>query len=274
MLRKLMKHELRASARLMLPLYLVVLLLSVGARFSTAWLNTTPTLSPVLEKLLNLVSILVVMGFVVGLIAVFVVALVLMIQRFRSNLLGDEGYVMFTLPVSPHQLVWSKLLISTLWFAGAAIVDTLALLILVVDQSFFRNLQEILQRVMEDFNSYYAAHGVLVAVELILLCVVAAINLCLEFYTPLSIGHSFDRHKMLLSVVFFFVIQIASQMVGGILLFASTPTLSAANHFMNTQPPEMALHAALWFSILVSVVYSAVLYVINHQMLSKKLNLE
>ena len=274
MLRKLMKHELRASARLMLPLYLVVLLLSVGARFSTAWLDTTPTLSPVLEKLLNLVSILVVMGFVVGLIAVFVVALVLMIQRFRSNLLGDEGYVMFTLPVSPHQLVWSKLLISTLWFAGAAIVDTLALLILVIDQSFFRNLQEILQRVMEDFNSYYAAHGVLVAVEVILLCVVAAINLCLTFYAPLSIGHSFDRHKMLLSVVFFFVIQIASQMVGGILLFASTPTLSAANHFINTQPPEMVLHAALWFSILVSVVYSAVLYVINHQMLSKKLNLE
>ncbi len=274
MLRKLMKHELRATARLMLPLYLVVLLLSVGARFSTAWLDTTPTLSPVLEKLLNLVSILVVMGFVVGLIAVFAVALVLMIQRFRSNLLGDEGYVMFTLPVSPHQLVWSKLLISTLWFAGAAIVDILALLLLVVNQSFLSDLQELLPRLMERFNSYYAAHSVLVAAEVILLCVVVAINLCLEFYAPLSIGHSFDRHKMLLSVVFFFVIQIASQMVGGILLFASTPTLDAANHFMNTQPPEMVLHAALWFSILVSLVYSAVLYVINHVMLSKKLNLE
>lgn len=274
MLRKLMKHELRASARLMLPLYLVVLLLSVGARFSTAWLDTTPTLSPVLEKLLNLVSILVVMGFVVGLIAVFVVALVLMIQRFRSNLLGDEGYVMFTLPVSPHQLVWSKLLISTLWFAGAAIVDTLALLILVVDQSFFRNLQEILQRVLEDFNSYYAAHGVLVAVEVILLCVVAAINLCLEFYTPLSIGHSFDRHKMLLSVVFFFVIQIAAQMVSGVLLLAVRLPMNAVSNFINSQPPEVALHAGLWFVILSIVVYNAVLYVINHQMLSKKLNLE
>lgn len=274
MLRKLMKHELRASARLMLPLYLVVLLLSVGACFSTAWLDTAPTLSPVLEKLLNLVSILVVMGFVVGLIAVFVVALVLMIQRFRSNLLGDEGYVMFTLPVSTHQLVWSKLLISTLWFAGAAIVDILALLILAADQSFFRNLQEILHWMPENFTGYAAAHSVLAVVEVILLCVAVAINLCLEFYTPLSIGHSFDRHKMLLSVVFFFVIQTASQMVGGILLFASTPTLSAANHFMNTQPPEMTLHAALWFAILVTAVYSAVLYVINHQMLSKKLNLE
>ncbi|MDO4515640.1 MAG: hypothetical protein Q4C76_00700 [Bacillota bacterium] len=274
MLRKLMKHELRATARLMLPLYLVVLLLSVGARFSTAWLDTTPTLSPVLEKLLNLVSILVVMGFVVGLIAVFAVALVLMIQRFRSNLLGDEGYVMFTLPVSPHQLVWSKLLISTLWFAGAAIVDTLALLILVVDQSFFRNLQEILQRVLEDFNSYYAAHGVLVAVEVILLCVVAAINLCLEFYAPLSIGHSFDRHKMLLSVVFFFVIQIAAQMAAGILLLAVRLPMNAVSNFINSQPPEVALHAGLWFAILSIVVYNAVLYVINHRMLSRKLNLE
>lgn len=274
MLRKLMKHELRATARLMLPLYLVVLLLSVGARFSTAWLDTAPALSPVLEKLLDLVSILVVMGFVVGLIAVFAAALVMMIQRFRSNLLGDEGYVMFTLPVSPHQLVWSKLLVSTLWFAGAAIVDILALLILAVDQSFFRNLQVILQRVMEDFNSYYAAHSVLVAVELILLCVVAAINLCLVFYAPLSIGHSFDRHKMLLSVVFFFVIQVAAQMVGGILLLAVRLPMNAVSNFINTQPPEVALHAALWFGILSAVVYSAVLYVINHRMLSRKLNLE
>lgn len=274
MLKKLMKHELRATARLMLPLYLVVLLLSVGARFSTAWLDTTPTLSPVLEKLLDLVSILVVMGFVVGLIAVFVVALVLTIQRFRSNLLGDEGYVMFTLPVSTHQLVWSKLIVSTLWFAGAAIVDILAMVILSVNRSFFSDLVDVFPKLLKTYNSYAVAHGALAVVEVFLLCVVLSFTLCLRFYAPMAIGHSFDRHKMLLSVVFFFVIQTASQMVGGILFLVATPLLETVGHALDTAPPEMVLHGGLWFAILAAVVYSAVLYVINHLMLSKKLNLE
>lgn len=274
MLRKLMKHELRATARLMLPLYLVVLLLAVGARFSVTWFLDASTGNRTMNFILDLLGGLMIVGFAVGLVAVFVVALVLMILRFRSNLLGDEGYVMFTLPVSTHQLVWSKLIVSTVWFAGAALVDALALVILAINSAFFTNLGEIFYRVLEKFTAYYAVNGVLMVAELLLLCVMVAINLCLEFYTPLSIGHSFDRHKMFLSVVFFFVIQAVGQFVGGTLLFASAPALDAVSGFMDTLPPEMVLHGGLWFAILATVVYSAVLYVINHLMLSRKLNLE
>ncbi len=274
MLRKLLKHELRATARWMLPLYLIVLILSVGARFSTAWLDTAPDLPPVLAGLLNAVSVVVVMGFSLGLIAVFAAALILMIQRFRSNLLGDEGYVMFTLPVSAHQLVWSKLLVSTLWFAGAAVVDVLAMLILVLNRAFFLDLQELFPALMQYFNSYYAAHGTLIAVEFLLLCVVISFALCLIFYAPLAIGHSFDKHKMLLSVVFFVVIQIAIDLVGSTLLLVSSAGLDHFGDFLAAQSPMAATHAALWVGILMTAVYAAVLYGIDHWMLSKRLNLE
>ena len=40
---------------------------------------------------------------------------------------------MFTLPVSTHQLVWAKLITSVVWFLGAAVIDVLALLALVVN---------------------------------------------------------------------------------------------------------------------------------------------
>ena len=68
--------------------------------------------------------------------------------------------------------------------------------------------------------------------------------------------------------------QIAAQMVSGVLLLAVRLPMNAVSNFINSQPPEVALHAGLWFVILSIVVYNAVLYVINHQMLSKKLNLE
>ena len=67
--------------------------------------------------------------------------------------------------------------------------------------------------------------------EFVLLCLVGCILCCLTFYAPLAIGHSFDRRKMLLSVVFFFVIQIAMEIisvVGANLLFPSMDALADA----------------------------------------------
>ena len=79
---------------------------------------------------------------------------------------------------------------------------------------------------------------------------------------------------MLLSVVFFFVLEAAFQFVGSVLFLVATPLLETVGHALDTAPPEMVLHGGLWFAILATVVYSAVLYVINHLMLSRKLNLE
>lgn len=274
MLRKLMKYELQATARLMLPLYLVVLLLAVGARFATMFLDATLDLPTVLDGVLQFISVLVVIGFVLGLIAAFAAAFVLMIVRFSSNLLGDEGYVMFTLPVSDHQLVWAKLLVSTLWFLGAAVVDVLAGLLLVVDHVFFADLNTLFRILMEKFGGTYLAQGGLFAAEGLVLVIVASFALCLTFYTPLSIGHSFGKHKMLLSVAFFCVIQIGVDIVSTVLLVAVSLALDSVADFLSAQTPVTFAHYAMWTAILGAALYGAVLYIINHIMLRKRLNLE
>ena len=46
---------------------------------------------------------------------IMVVSLVVVIQRFYKSLLGDEGYLMFTLPVETWKLVMSKLLVAIFW---------------------------------------------------------------------------------------------------------------------------------------------------------------
>ena len=45
-----------------------------------------------------------------------------LIQRFYKNLLRDEGYLMLTLPASVHQQVWSKLIVSSVWFIITGVV--------------------------------------------------------------------------------------------------------------------------------------------------------
>lgn len=133
MLRKLLKHEFRATARVMIPLYLITVLLAVLTRATALWAEMVTFDGMLGRNFLALLSGIIIFGFVLALIATFVVAVILAILRFRSNLMADEGYVMFTLPVSTHTLVWSKLIVSAVWFLGAVVVDVLSLLALVAN---------------------------------------------------------------------------------------------------------------------------------------------
>ncbi|MBQ1839376.1 MAG: ABC transporter permease, partial [Ruminococcus sp.] len=113
MLGKLLKHEFRATGRIMLPLIGAELLLSVLAGFSVRGLDRIQNMN-----FLGVTYIMTLFVFFLGLFAVGVVALVLMIQRFYRNLLRDEGYLAMTLPVSVDEHIWSKLIVSFVWFAA------------------------------------------------------------------------------------------------------------------------------------------------------------
>ena len=88
MLRKLLKHEFRATGRIMLPLFGILLLVSVGANFSSRGMLNSDS------SLLRTLGTIFIMLFIVGIFAVGIISFVLMINRFYKNLLQDEGYVM------------------------------------------------------------------------------------------------------------------------------------------------------------------------------------
>ena len=64
-----------------------------------------------------------------------ILAFVLMIYRFYKNLMTDEGYLMFTLPVTTGQLIWSKMIVSAVWLLATAAMDVLSMFISVFDLS-------------------------------------------------------------------------------------------------------------------------------------------
>lgn len=271
MLKKLLKQEFRATARLMLPLYLVTFVLALMVRLVLFW-SQDPSLSgstggQTVRVMLIGISVT---GLVIAVVATFLVALVQAVIRFRNNLLGDEGYVMFTLPVSTHALVWAKLITSVVWFLGAAVIDALALLALVINLGMFQELGRILNELKAQLTAYYVGNGIAFLVELVLLFVVGCLVMCLNFYTPLAIGHSFARHKLLLSVAFFFVIQLAMQIVTTVFGLLALPNLWN----LNVLSAATAVHTVMWTSILSLVIYGAVLYGVMLYMLKRRLNLE
>ena len=127
MLRKLMKHEFRATGRILLPLFGILLLTALAARFSVGFLLETDS------WFLNLVGGLLTTAFGLAIFAVCLMAIITMVNRFRTNLLGDEGYIMFTLPASVHQHVWSKLIVSSVWFIITGVVVMLSFVMMALD---------------------------------------------------------------------------------------------------------------------------------------------
>ena len=274
MLRKLMKHEFRATGRIMLPLFGLLLLASVGANFSIRGMLDSDS------TFLSTLGTILIMLFTVAVIAVGIVAFILMINRFYKNLLQDEGYVMMTLPVSIHQQIWSKLIVSTVWFAATVLVIALACFLMAADIRFmgelWHGLGELIAYAARSNHLDLVANGALFCAELLILCVFASIALCLRFYSAMAIGFSFPNHKGLLSVAAYMVTDVAVQALGlsGIsllndswfhrLLLGWEPSISAA----------AGMHMSMWFIILLEAIYAAVFYFLTVYFLQKHLNLE
>ena len=275
MLRKLMKHEFRATGRMMLPMFLLVLVTAVGANLSTRRLLETD------NGALNTLGILLLIAFTLAITGVCVMPVVLMIDRFHKNLLRDEGYVMLTLPVSVHQHVWSKLLVSMLWFVATAVVVFLAFVTLVYEvglvQQFFAGLGELLRQVR--IGNYYLELGsvVGVGVETLILLAVSWAGGCLQIYAAMAIGHSFANRKVLWSVAVFFGSQFALQLLGGLFVtFMDATGLDAALTRLLPQidSPVGATMLGLFVLIVCGVLFAAFFYFLTTYFLKKRVNLE
>lgn len=270
MLSKLLKHEFRATARIMGPLYLILLVTAIGANFSARVMDRADS------RLVNTLGALVVMAFVIAIIGVCFMSFFLMLQRFYRNLLRDEGYIMFTLPASVHQQVWSKLIVSTVWFVATAVAVILAFLVAVYEvgfvSAFFRGLRQIL----EAMTAYYALNGTAFFLELAALCFVGCVSFALQFYAAMAVGHSFSNHKLLLSVAFYFAFQFASQIIGTVLLvgLADSPLVEFLSTLNIHFTAMSAVHITMCLLLAGTALYGAIFYFLTTYFLKRRLNLE
>ena len=123
MLKQLLKYEFKATGRVYGGLYLALAVLSVllGVSFRGETIH--------LENA-GQVTLLLILAYVLVLVAIAVLCIVTMIQRFYQNLLGREGYLMHTLPVTESQLILSKLLSTMVWVLCSGLVGIVCTLLM------------------------------------------------------------------------------------------------------------------------------------------------
>ena len=268
MLSKLIKHEFRATSRIMWPVFLGMLALTALMRFSQLLLNGGH-----IPWLLQLIGVLLVIGFVMGLFALAFAPLVLSACRWRDHVLKDEGYLTLTLPVSLHQLLISKLIVSAVWYAAAFIVGLLSLLIAVSGWSTLQYVPDFFNDVFTAFFEMEASlrsHALLIVFELFCNFVFAVSAAELVVYAAFSIGYSFNKHKELWTVIFFELAQFtAIAMIG---LFIQTFPDTWISLDANNLPTGIEL-LLLW-GMFGELLFAAAGYAVTWFFTTKKLNLE
>ena len=268
MLGKLMKYEFKACGRIFFPLYIGILFLSAANGVSIGSSLKDQEGYILNSNALNTQSILTLVMFALF-VALFVITIILIIQRFKKNLLEDEGYLMFTLPVKTSSLVLSKLLVALIYAIISAIVSSLSFLIIGMIggdfniAEFFKLISEvdILRKSME------------LMVYMILWFLISYIIFVLSIYLSLSIGQlpQLIKYKMPAGVVLFFIINL---IISKIQTFMRNSTLGSVPEIDLTNNMTNLPYRYLFISSIISIIIGTILFFLTNWILNKELNLE
>ena len=285
MLKKLCKYEFRSIGRTLIPIYIAVIAISIITSFTMGInIEYNRNYNNILDNGVNLVyqlqgifTVVMSLAYFAVMVALFVLTFVIILQRFYKGLLCDEGYLMFTLPVKPWQLITSKGITAFVISILSGIVSCISIFIMMIGvaedrwtllaQMFsFKNWSMFFIRL----NEVIPLWG-LYALEIIVYIIVGSLASLYQIYASMAIGHLAKKNRILMSVVAYIVISMILSFIGGIFGVFSAFTMQ---NLIYINAGEAFLHALLIFSIIISIIECVVFFVITERILSKKLNLE
>jgi len=269
MLSKLLKYEFKATARVFIYMYISLLLFSLINRFVNPFDILNKTTSFNLAALLSVVTIT---TYFIVLVGVMIVTLVMLIQRFYKNLLGNEGYLMFTLPVKPWMHIVSKLVTAVVWTILSMLTAICSILI-------FSGATTEVIAALSDITD--GIKGIFGPAGLIILPVSGIITMSegiLMVYAAIALGHLFNKHRILASFGMYFLLSVISDIFMMFLGFVYFTTLGS-DFFVLMQREEFYLSAGqanmLLLSLaMVSVTFGTAYFLLTNYILRKRLNLE
>ena len=142
MLGKLIKYEFKATYKFMLMLYGILLalslMLSVGLRLNVQdVINSFTNRFNIGGLIMMIIAVMFMILFAIISASVLCGMFFYSIVRFKNNLLGNEGYLMHTLPAKESDHIFAKLIVSVIWtIAGVfALMISYGLIVLVISSS-------------------------------------------------------------------------------------------------------------------------------------------
>lgn len=282
MLGKVLKYEMRSSARLLLPLFAIGLIVSAAARlmFFIAPKIWAPA-GDFITGIASIASVLVVIG-----VALLGIAAVVM--RFYQSMVSTEGYLSFTLPVTPNTHVAARTISGTIWGSLGVLVAIVCLFIFVPGLLAMDEEMAVMSSTVSladiPFDIWASIIGLL-----LFFIVTSVLTSLMQFYASIAIGPSIIRNRLGGSVIAYILLNT----IQGILMvpIMMLPLMNSfgltndefARNFMGLMEADVFasvrnMMGVMWqfalFTVAIGLVFAAAQYLLSVFFFKKKLNLE
>lgn len=266
--KKLIKYDLKYGAKIFIVIHA---LLWIAAIFGRVFFLDRIDFDAPAEQLVS-VLVLFFSAFVLLFSVVSLATALLIAARFYKNLFTDEGYLTWTLPASPVQQLWAKILSGCIW----NILD----LILLYSATYFMwispNVQNAYRMIAAEFTASLGMPLSKFFLLMVLLSIIGVGSNVLMLYASISIGQLFPAHRLLLSVIVYFIFYmiIYALSMGALIIFKLLPGIAlSANTVNEAASMSTYLTGTFLISLVLSAVMAVIQYVITHLILTRKLNL-
>lgn len=290
MFGKLCKYEFKSIVRTLAPIYLAVIAISILNAFmgvgslSNGYYDGLMSGFSFGHGLLNLIQTISVIAYFGVLVALSVLTLIIVIQRFYKGLLCDEGYLMFTLPVKPWQLIAAKGTVAFVMSLASVLTAFVSIFILVLGTvgpaKVFTAISDPQIWVVINRGIAQVPSWPLLVFELIVLTIVSGLVKLYHMYFSMALGHLSNKHRVMMSVVAFIAISMLISFISGfaMIVLASVPALKSFFSMIETMPDTQGVSYVLHLTFIGSIIYSgiqlAIFFFGTERILSKRLNLE
>lgn len=264
MLKKLLKYEYMATGRVLLPIYGVMIILSLisavlGMDYSEIGFKSYFDGSIYNVLITGIISMLLVFMFIISGIVTFV----MLLQRFYKNLLRDEGYLMNTLPVKSWQIVLSKLISSISWITVAMFVAVIC---------GFCTIQSLASEIAD--NSLFELFRAVLTVRglIWLIYVISAFaKFVMQCYLSMTVGQIANTHKIWTSIGVYIGINVLLSFVSNMVMHFYTMSGTESIYDYAFNEGEYVILFCMTASM---VLISAIFFAITNHLLKNRLNLE
>ena len=260
MLGKVLKYDLKALCRYLIPLYAVLFGLGIMIRLLGFFDNVS---------IIAIICGLMIVALVVLSCLSFVLNGIFSVKYYLENLFKDEGYLTHTLPVKKGTLLFSKVLASLVTFSMTALVLIISLIVAFYQKGLFVDVVKVLNlsiygMTVYEFLLFMIVYGVIGYIVTILMV-----------YAAISIGYSRSSNKLVSSVVwgliFYFVMEFLYLGLLGIIMIINPTFISNLDNSVFMMKDLITFFSIFMvFTALIGGVY----YYISYRFMDKKLNLE
>ena len=276
MLGKLLKHEFHAVSRLLLPMHLALILITLVGRFYVQFAMSN------MDSRFDLINVSLVMFYMLALFAILILTYVyLYILRPHKNLFSDEGYLMHTLPVTASMHIWSKLIVSICWILLDMFLISLSVFLMLVNPDFLEYWPNMIGEIQEMISITTGMDFVMGAIAYIINLLISCARGILVVYMCMAVGHSFNQYKLLISVSIYIGVYVVTSIIDTLFsILVGIPWLKnggfSSIFVMGIYSDSYQSSAQLltWFDALFSLVIAVAAFFVPRYFLTKRLNLD